>query len=165
VWTISEADQVLSNEDAARIETTFIASLQELPQLRQGVRDGLLALHEAGIIVFVITEGSRDRIIRTARAHGLEGLFDRLIEAPKGRRIYSRALRLLRGPVNGFMVGDQLDRDIGPAKEAGLRTIYFPGGFRPRWEPDQHSVQPDFCIDRFDIVPKIVAGSAMSPSV
>jgi hypothetical protein len=83
VWTISEADQVLSNEDAARIETTFIASLQELPQLRQGVRDGLLALHEAGIIVFVITEGSRDRIIRTARAW-LEGLSTALSKPGRG---------------------------------------------------------------------------------
>jgi hypothetical protein len=33
------------------------------------------------------------------------------------------------------MIGDQLDRDIGPAKEAGLRTIYFPGGFAPGGRP------------------------------
>ncbi len=165
VWMVSDADQVLSIDDAAQLEATFVSSLQELPQLRPGVRDGLLALHEAGNTVFVITEGGRDRVLRTARAHGLEGLFDRIIEAPKGRRIYSRALRLFRGAVSGFMVGDQLDRDIGPAKEAGLRTIYFPGGFRPRWAPDQHSVQPDFCIDRFDIVPKIVAGGVVSQDV
>jgi putative hydrolase of the HAD superfamily len=54
------------------------------------------------------------------------------------------------------MIGDQLDRDIRPAKEAGLRTIYFPGGFRPGWEVDEQSVRPDFRIDRFDAVPTIV---------
>jgi putative hydrolase of the HAD superfamily len=165
VWTMSDADQVLSNDDAARLEATFISSVQELPQLRPGVRGGLLALREAGSIIFVITEGGQDRVLRTARAHGLEAFLDRIIEAPKRRQIYSRVLRLLRGPVSGFMVGDQLDRDIGPAKEAGLKTIYFPGGFRPRWAADQHSVQPDFCIERFDIVPKIVAGVVMSPVV
>src|SRR3546814_17121310 len=81
-------------------------------------------------IIFVITEGERDRVRRTARAHQLEGLFDRIIEAPKIPRIYQRALRLVGDASTAFMVGDQLQRDIRPAKEAGLRTIYFPGGFR-----------------------------------
>src|SRR3546814_20460630 len=69
----------------------------------------------------VITEGERDRVRRTARAHQLEGLFDRIIEAPKIPRIYQRALRLVGDASTAFMVGDQLQRDIRPAKEAGDR--------------------------------------------
>src|SRR3546814_21011924 len=75
-------------------------------------------------------------------------LLDRIIEAPKIPRIYQRALRLVGDASNAFMVGDQLQRDIRPAKEAGLRTIYFPGGFRPHWELKEQSVHPDFRVDR-----------------
>src|SRR3546814_4127981 len=91
----------------------------------------------------VITEGERDRVRRTARAHQLEGLFDRIIEAPKIPRIYQRALRLVGDASTAFMVGDQLQRDIRPAKEAGLRTIYFPGGFRPHWELKEQTVRSE----------------------
>ncbi len=57
------------------------------------------------------------------------------------------------------MVGDQLDRDIGPAKEAGLTTIYFPGGFSPRWAPAEESVGPAFRVSSFAEVPEIVLQS------
>src|SRR3546814_1389050 len=133
-----------------------------LPPLRPGVREGLTALRKSHSIIFVITEGERDRVRRTARAHQLEGLFDRIIEAPKIPRIYQRALRLVGDASTAFMVGDQLQRDIRPAKEAGLRTIYFPGGFRPHWELKEQSVQPAFRVDRFEAVPAIVAGDNAS---
>jgi putative hydrolase of the HAD superfamily len=55
------------------------------------------------------------------------------------------------------MVGDQLDRDIAPAKEAGLTTIYFPSGFKPKWMPLEAEVRPDFKIESFAEVPAIVA--------
>lgn len=155
-WKASDAEQALPDEEAARLDAAFVSSLGALPPLRVGVREGLTALRDSRSVVFVITEGSRDRVLRIARAHGLDDLFERVIEAPKGPRIYIRALRLLRRPVTAFMVGDQLDRDIRPAKEAGLKTIYFPGGFRPRWEPDEQSIRPDFRINRFDSVPSIV---------
>src|SRR3546814_5338978 len=73
----------------------FLSELESLPPLRPGVREGLTALRKSHSIIFVITEGERDRVRRTARAHQLEGLFDRIIEAPKIPRIYQRALRLV----------------------------------------------------------------------
>src|SRR3546814_393997 len=112
----------------------------------------------------VITEGERDRVRRTARAHQLEGLFDRIIEAPKIPRLYQRALRLVGDASTAFMVGDQLQRVIRPAQAAGPRTLYFTGGFRPHWALTQPSVQPDFRFDRFDAVPAIVAGETASPA-
>src|SRR3546814_11839881 len=89
---------------------------------RPGVREGLTALRKSHSIIFVITEGERDRVRRTARAHQLEGLFDRIIEAPKIPRIYQRALRLVGDASTAFMVGEQLQRYLRPAKEAGLRS-------------------------------------------
>jgi putative hydrolase of the HAD superfamily len=161
-WKSSVADPVFCEEDVIRLEGTFLAALQSLPPLRAGVREGLKGLRESRSIVFVITEGERDRVLRTARAHCLDNLIDRIIEAPKGPRIYRRALRLIHGASSAYMIGDQLDRDIRPAKEAGLKTIYFPGGFRPNWELDEHLVRPDFRINGFDAVPGIVAGRTVS---
>jgi len=62
-------------------------------------------------------------------------------------------------PADGFMVGDQLDRDIAPAKTAGLTTIYFPGGFKPGWHSAEEEVKPDFRIESFAEVPGIVLAS------
>jgi putative hydrolase of the HAD superfamily len=92
-----------------------------------------------------------------AVSHHLIDYLDRVIDAPKNARLYTRALRLLGQPRVAFMIGDQLDRDILPAKEAGLETVYFPGGFRPKWEQDEHLIRPDFRIDSFAEVPLLVA--------
>ena len=48
------------------------------------------------------------------------------------------------------MIGDQLDRDIAPAKAAGLTTIFFPGGFRPKWQPAEGDVRPDYTVQDFN---------------
>lgn len=129
-WKKSRAAQPLSDHDVEDIESTFASALGELPSLRSGVGEGLRVLHKTGCTVFVITEGARDRVIRIAKTHHINDLFDRVIEASKSAQIYTRALRLIGRPVEAFMVGDQLDRDIAPAKMAGLKTIYFPGGLR-----------------------------------
>jgi hypothetical protein len=48
-----------------------------------------------------------------------------------------------------MMVGDQLDRDIEPAKAAGFVTAWFPGGFTPRWSSNR-SDAADLQITNFD---------------
>ena len=65
-----------------------------------------------------------------------------------------------RLPKRAFMIGDQLDRDIAPAKAAGLITVYFPGGFRPKWTPDESSIGPDFKVSDFMQAAQIVLASA-----
>ena len=47
------------------------------------------------------------------------------------------------------MIGDQLDRDIRCAGEAGFETFFFPSGFAPYWNRDITHV-PDHEIARFD---------------
>ncbi|MBK6491620.1 MAG: HAD hydrolase-like protein [Sphingomonadales bacterium] len=78
-----------------------------------------------------------------------------IVEGVKRPDLYRRILRLT-GTLEAFMVGDQLDRDIAPAKAAGLETIYFPGGFQPRWLPAVGKVGPDYTIASFAEVPDIV---------
>jgi len=135
----------------------YITALQALPSPRLGVVTGLQALHRLGCIVLVVTEGARSRVARTLEALNLATSIDRIVEAPKQTRLYFRVsqISLVSGPM--FMVGDQLQRDIAPAKAAGLETIYFPGSFVPRWEPSEASVQPDHRIENFEEVAAIVA--------
>src|SRR3546814_13325713 len=93
----------------------FLSELESLPPLRPGVREGLTALRKSHSIIFVITEGERDRVRRTARAHQLEGLFDRIIDAPKIPRIYQRALHLVGDASTAFTV---VAKHIGSASRS-----------------------------------------------
>lgn len=67
-----------------------------------------------------------------------------LIEARKRRRLFERVVAALpTRSVKAFMIGKQLDRDIAPAKAAGLTTIFFPRGFKSKWQPAEADIQPD----------------------
>ena len=47
------------------------------------------------------------------------------------------------------MVGDQLDRDIVPAREAGLLAVWVPSAFRPKWHDSDLSFGASFIADGF----------------
>lgn len=147
-------------QQALSFERDFLEAIGRTPPLRPGVIEGLDALRAAGCLVLVLTEGSLERVRRTAEVAGLTGHFDRIIESPKQPSLYARIRRLTGAPERAYMIGDQLDRDIAPAKAAGLTTIYFPGGFQPRWTPREEEIGPDFRIDSFAQVPVIVLGEA-----
>jgi putative hydrolase of the HAD superfamily len=156
IWKGAGGDDVLPKDDAAAIETKFITDLRGRPALLPGVEAGLKRLHASGALILVLTEGNRGRVLRTASEYGLVASFDRVIELPKVARLYERVLRLTGRPKQSFMVGDQLQRDIAPAKAAGLTTIYIPGRFRPRWEPDEDAVGPSYRVERFDQAAEII---------
>jgi putative hydrolase of the HAD superfamily len=139
------------------IETAYFSDLGRPPAIRSGVKAGLLALEAAGCTVLIITEAARAKVERTTERLGLDTHFTRIVEGVKRPELYRRILRLT-GTLEAFMVGDQLDRDIAPAKAAGLETIYFPGGFQPRWSPTVEKINPDHTIASFAEVPDIVLG-------
>jgi putative hydrolase of the HAD superfamily len=138
------------------IEQAFFVDLRHQPELRPGVREGLEALRAADCVVLIVTEGPRAKVEETIKSLALHNLITRIIAGPKRPELYQRVLRLMGAPKRAFMVGDQLDRDIAPAKAAGLKTIYFPGGFQPRWALDEAHVRPDYVIGTFAEVPDIV---------
>lgn len=146
----------LSDESVVPMIQAYFADLARAPALRPGVEAGLLALEDAGCTVLIVTEGARAKVERTAEKLGLGGHFTRIIEGAKRPDLYRRVLRLTKTTHRAFMIGDQLDRDIAPAKVAGLDTIYFPGGFQPRWTPAVDQVRPDHVIASFAEVPDIV---------
>lgn len=150
------AQHAISGMAAAVAEEGFLVAIRDLPDLRPGVREGLAVLHSAGCPILVISEGVRARVSRTAEAHQIGRFIDRIIVAPKLPELYNRVLRLTGMPARAFMIGDQLDRDIAPAKAAGLETIYFPGNFKPSWQLGEDAVAPDHRISSFAEVPRIV---------
>ena len=152
----------LSDELSGNIEQAYFADLGQQPALRPGVEIGLRALEEAGCTVLIVSESAREKVERTAERLGLKGHFTRIIEGAKRPDLYARVLRLTNAPSPAFMVGDQLDRDIVPAKAAGLATIYFPGGFQPRWSPAVEKVGPDHIIASFAELPDIVLVEQMA---
>lgn len=146
----------LPDRRVGEIEQAFFVDLGCTPEIRLGVRKGLEALQAANCPVLVVTEEMRAKVEKTSKRLALEGLITRIIEGHKRPELYRRVLLLVGAPNRAFMVGDQLDRDIAPAKAAGLETIYFPGGFRPQWAIGRGQARPDHVIATFADVPGIV---------
>jgi len=154
-WSGGRAEAQLDEDTAQQIESTFLQRLKVRPRLREGVAQGLRTLHDAGCLIDVLTEGSRNRVESLLRHYELAGLVTRVIEAPKQERLFERVVALTR-PAKAFMIGDQLDRDIAPAKAAGLTTIFFPGAFRLKWQPAEDDVHPDYTIQDFNQAAAII---------
>jgi putative hydrolase of the HAD superfamily len=155
-WSQTHATTAISEEDAARIEGDFARALDSLPTLRKGVHEGLVGLQRNRFRVIVLTESSTSRVLSIADALRIRDLFERVLEIRKQVATLKRMRAALGHPRLNVIVGDQLDRDIEPAMEAGFKTVYFPGGFRPQWEREVEAVKPDFTISSFAQVPGIV---------
>ena len=149
-------DKLIADAAADVIVGAFFEALRATPALREGVPEGLARLEAAGCSVLIVTEAKADKVEATAATLGLAGHFDRVIEGRKRPELYHRILKLVGSPARAFMIGDQLDRDIAPAKSAGLGTIYFPGGFAPSWQMSEGEARPDHRISSFAEVPALV---------
>lgn len=133
----------------ARVEQEFFEAIGKQPALLDGVETGLRMLSFAGVAVIILTEGSRKRVARSLEFHQLAGFVDRVFEAPKNRRMFGRIKALATADQMTFVVGDQLTRDIQPANDAGLETIFVPGRFQPLWERET-GIRPSFQAPSFD---------------
>jgi putative hydrolase of the HAD superfamily len=155
-WAVGTNSTGVEPVLAEQIGFEFTRHTQQLPDLLPGVREGLRRMFDAGVQILVVTEGARRRVSKTVQQHDLTKLIDRIIEAPKSERLFRRVQKLRQVCLPAFMIGDQLGRDIEPAKAAGLVTIYAPSHFRPQWEPDEIAVRPDYRVDRFDQAADII---------
>lgn len=149
-------DYRISPDDADAVASRFRASLAATPPLRRGVRDGLEVMRRDGVRLLVISEASKGRVEATATSHGILHFFERVLEGRKSTALYRRMLALTHAAGRAFMIGDQMNRDIEPASAAGLETIYFPGGFQPRWSLAAGPVEPDHVIADFSEAADIV---------
>lgn len=155
-WVGSTANGRISDQAIETIQSRYFEDLAKTPPLLRGVKLGLSKIDKSGAKILVLTEGHKKRVVRTAQLHGVMQFIDRVIEAKKDSRLFERVLRLVGAPEIAVMIGDQVTKDIIPASQAGLRTIYIPGGFRPKWEETESKDLVGFQVDSFAEVPKII---------
>lgn len=145
-----------ANVPALDLEKQFLKDLKINPPLRSGVTSGLRELHKYSSKIIVVTEGSQDRCNDLLRHYGLINWIDLVLEGQKRPELYKRIKKLEDDNSVFFMIGDQLDRDIEPAKISGFFTIYYPGGFQPKWSPKVSKIKPDYKISSLEDVPPII---------
>lgn len=124
----------LSEKRVGEIVGVYFDMLAQKPRMRNGVRATLKWLNKAGVEIVVASEGREDRLRDNLDTHKLDTLVAGLVIGRKTREFFGDLYRLSADACPKVCVGDQLGRDITPAKEAGFTTLYFPGGFRPSWE-------------------------------
>lgn len=148
---------------ADELEATFLSDLRRTAELHPGVKVGLERLRKSGKSVVVVTEGHRDKCTKLLEYHGLKGYVSRIIESTKTVELFRRLRALSKSPSSpDFMIGDQLDRDIAPAKAAGFITIYFPSRFVPKWTPEEAQVEPDHRVNGFDEAASIILDNSVT---
>lgn len=127
---------------------TYLSMLNAIPNLLPTVLEGLAAVREAGIDIFVLTEGKIERQKKLISHYSLEEIFKGVFEVSKNQSQFER-LRQRFVHHDVVVVGDQPDRDIVPAKIAGCITVLVPSRFRPKWQdPDQWN-KADFVATTF----------------
>lgn len=158
---VDEVAAEMTERDAATasgfeaVEARFVESLQRLPPLRTGVREGLLAVATAHVPIKIVTEASAERCRKHLVDHQLATMVSDVISLRKTTDAYLQ-LKRKAGGGRCFMVGDQIDRDVTAAAAAGFSTFFFPGGFAPYWVTG-HDASGATRIDRYDaIVPEVV---------
>lgn len=148
-------------EFEAELEAYF-EGIRALPELRQGVRETLSRAAELGIGVTVVSEERQDRCEARIETHNLSGFILEVISAPKTVQLFQR-LRSERRVKRHIMIGDQPDRDIFPAKEAGFECYLLPSDFTPFWaeRPDVDQLQ---VVSRYDELLPILEQDVMTNS-
>ena len=136
----------------------FIGHLKrKIPRLRRGVKTGISKLNQIGIPLIILTEGNRERCQALLDHYNLSNLIVRIIAGRKQVSLYERISLEFGGSLDTkVMVGDQLDRDILTAKQAGYITIYFPSRFQPAWIAADKTSVADYQISSFKQVPSII---------
>lgn len=156
-WSEGVKGITLSDDEIKNISDRYFETLSRMPELKPGVRQGLLALKKEGAQIVVLTEGSKKRVTSTLLHHKLMTQVSRVIEATKTTELFKRLLKLAAKGQLVVMIGDQISRDIAPAAAAGARTIHIPANFQPRWERNRLGGLADYELCGFEAVPTSVA--------
>jgi putative hydrolase of the HAD superfamily len=131
---VTSPEVALPRAAVREIVENYLESLKAVPEIARGVREGLQGLSANKARVIVVTEGARRRIEETLLNLSLMPFVETVIEERKSVDLFAR-LRDRHEGMRAWAVGDQLDRDVLPAVEAGLHGVFIEGGFQPHWHP------------------------------
>lgn len=142
------ATHCLSERQITDAVAAYSEALTRVPELLPNVRAGLELARAHDLTVFVMTEGRVDLQRRALLAHDLERYVERVWELTKSVAQFGR-LRRRFDPKGIVVIGDQPDRDIVPAHDAGCRTVLVPSRFRPRWQSESERKMADYVAADF----------------
>ena len=150
------ANMVCRGAHASALEQTaidlavneYLGLLGSVPALLPTVLEGLVLLRDVGIRPYILTEGKMEKQKKVLLHHALTDLVAGMFELTKDKAQFDR-LRVRFSPAEVITIGDQIDRDIVPAKAAGCATILVPGRFRPYWHNDEHAAAANFVAADF----------------
>lgn len=127
---------------------TYASTLKMFPPVLPTVREGLERARDAGVPVYVVTEGPLELVRQRLETLRLDSLTAGSLSAVKSRELYARLIQRAR-PRRATMVGDQLDRDIQIAHAAGMQTVLVQSRFRPAWTQGVSEEAADAIVDTF----------------
>jgi putative hydrolase of the HAD superfamily len=128
----------------------YIRLLRTKPALLPGVRSGLELARRGDLEVWVLTEGAADQQRQRVEHHGLASLVNGVSEVRKSTEQFDRQRKRF-APRRVFVIGDQPDRDIAPARMGGCTAILVASRFRPGWHADEAWRNAEFIADTFDL--------------
>ena len=139
-------DELAAAGDA--LADAFTEQREELTEVLPGALEMLRAVRERGVPLGLLTNGSREFQRRKLERFDLEDFFEVVVvegEFGVGKpdpRVFHHALEALGvAPEGAWMVGDDLARDMAPARALGITAIWVDGGGGGL--PGDAPVQPD----------------------
>lgn len=152
------APEALVEETVAR----YLEMLSRQPALLPGVWEGLSAARAQSVDVWILTEGAAEKQRERAKHLGIATLIKGVSEAAKTREQFERQKRRF-APAQLYVIGDQPDRDIAPAREAGCIAVLVTGRFRPGWISEAEWSAADHVAETFDRAVAWVLAGAETP--
>ena len=133
----AEAVQAAARAAGLRLERSraewVVEGMKELPAF-DDVRAGLERLHEAGIPLAVLSNGTASGIQSILAHNGLDGVFAHVLVADSvkrfkpAREVYALAVDAFGGPPERVMLVSGHEWDVAGAARAGLRTAWLARG-------------------------------------
>ncbi len=134
----------------------YALGVRQSPSLFPGVLDTLEVLTNRGATIVVVSESNRQDCFSWLKSFGLLPFVSSVWTGEKSRGFYEQIIRKMQSAKRIVVVGDQLERDIRPAKEAGLITVYKPSAFSPVWKNAAHEAYADYTISSFADLVRVV---------
>lgn len=136
-----------SEREAVALQT-FNEVLSGLPPLLPSVIEGLQLAKRSAFPVYVVTEGPGELLQARLSLHHIDQFVTGTVPASKTTELYERLIKRA-APRTPVMIGDQPDRDIRMAKQAGMKAVLIPSRFRPAWSSTADAAMADIVVETF----------------
>jgi putative hydrolase of the HAD superfamily len=143
------AHGAVPDAEQAHAIAIYQAELARTPPLLPGVLSGLELAAANKVPVYVVTEGSVESARGRAEVLAIKPYIAGILSATKSADLYVR-LKERAAPRRAIMIGDQPDRDIRLAHNAGVTTVFVRGRFRPDWHSEEDAAVADAIVETFE---------------